>query len=107
MSTPLAIFSDRLLITEFLDAHCVWKEEGGEELLSLLRFTARRVGLDAALLPYWVEADHKLKRRWMSARAWYLAEHMQRGSDHADEYTHAARDRGLQKDACARTRSLH
>jgi hypothetical protein len=37
MSTPLTAFFDRLFVTEFLDAHRVWEEKGGEELLSLLR----------------------------------------------------------------------
>jgi hypothetical protein len=63
-------------VTEFLDAHRTWEEEGGEALLSLLCFAARKVGLDrAAQPPAWIEANYKLKRRWMSARAWYLAEH--------------------------------
>jgi hypothetical protein len=43
MSTRPTIFFDRLLVTEFLDAHRVWEEKGGEELLSLLRYAARKV----------------------------------------------------------------
>ena len=69
MSTPLTTFCDRLLVTEFLDALHVWEKEGGEELLSLLRFAARKVGLDRAQPPAW--ADDKLKWRWALAYAWY------------------------------------
>jgi hypothetical protein len=69
------VYFDRLLVTEFLDAHRVLEQEGDDEVLTaLLHVTAKKVGLDRALLPYWVEADNELKRRWMSARAWYLSD---------------------------------
>jgi hypothetical protein len=65
----LTTFFDRLLVTEFLDAHRVWAEEGGDELLSLLRFAAGKVGLDHAQPPAWLDGD--LKYRWALAHAWY------------------------------------
>jgi hypothetical protein len=72
------IYFDRLLVTEFLDAHHIMEQDGDNEVLTaLLRAVAKKIRLDCALLPYWVEADNELKCRWMSARAWYLSDSRQ------------------------------
>jgi hypothetical protein len=75
-ATPIAARCDHLIVITFLDAFRIWEEEGGEALRSLLCFAAKKVGLDRAEPPDWIEADYKLQRRWMSARARYRAERM-------------------------------